>query len=271
MALIKLQNTMIEEVEIPWNKPTLLKGFCRDMKAVKKWNDVSYLKTNFMNAKVDVEYYKTETDFETSISKIKSMRFNEYFDQMGDRTYVPDCSLFDMSDDISENIFTDLINPNDVRIGLKNFDGKIGIPDDYNLYIGVNTKTGMHVHIEDDFMLNQVVGNKKIYFLDYEHLNIKPFWNKYQNFSRENFFRMNWDKMDIYYAELEPGDSVCIPPWWWHAVESDGYSIGVAKLWEREDQYDLYKDNPKYLSLHRRNWFSAFLGKYIFDWVRKIF
>ena len=87
MALIKLQNTMIEEVEIPWNKPTLLKGFCRDMKAVKKWNDVSYLKTNFMNAKVDVEYYKTETDFETSISKIKSMRFNEYFDQMGDRTY----------------------------------------------------------------------------------------------------------------------------------------------------------------------------------------
>ena len=119
MALIKLQNTMIEEVEIPWNKPTLLKGFCRDMKAVKKWNDVSYLKTNFMNAKVDVEYYKTETDFETSISKIKSMRFNEYFDQMGDRTYVPDCSLFDMSDDISENILTDLINPNDVRIGLK--------------------------------------------------------------------------------------------------------------------------------------------------------
>ena len=58
MALIKLQNTMIEEVEIPWNKPTLLKGFCRDMKAVKKWNDVSYLKTNFMNAKVELNIIK---------------------------------------------------------------------------------------------------------------------------------------------------------------------------------------------------------------------
>ena len=144
-------------------------------------------------------------------------------------------------------------------------------PDDYNLYIVINTKTGMHVHIEDDFMLNQIVGKKKIYFLDYEHLTIKPFWSKYQNFSRENFFRMHWDEMDIYYAELEPGDSVCIPPWWWHAVESKDYTIGVAKLWEREDQYELYRDDPKYLALYRRNWFSSFMSKWFFDWVRKTF
>ena len=142
-----------------------------------------------------------------------------------------------------------LINPNDFRLGLQDGDGVPGVPDGYNLYIGVDTKTGMHAHIEDDFMLNQIVGKKKIYFLDFEHLNIKPFWSKYQNFSRENFFRMNWDKMDIYYAELEPGDSVCIPPWWWHAVESDGYSIGMTKVYERDEggyyyRYEFAFPNP---------------------------
>jgi hypothetical protein len=241
------------------------------MEAVKKWDNVEYLKEQFMNAKVDVEHYKTKADFETSIAKMKWMRFNDYFDNMGDRTYVPDCSLYDLKDKINGQIFYDLINPNDVRIGLKHSDGNVGVPDDINLYIGKDTKTGMHVHIEDDFMLNQVVGKKKIYFLDFEHLTLKPFWNKYQNFSRENFFRMNWEEMDIYYAELEPGDSVCIPPWWWHAVESKDYTIGIAKLWEREDQWDLYKDDPKYLGLKRRTWFSNLIGKYIIDWIRKTF
>ena len=102
---------------------------------------------------------------------------------------------------------------------------------------------------------------------------LTPLYLEQNKLNLDKNSQLDLDKFpaDIYYAELEPGDSICIPPWWWHAVESNDYTIGVAKLWEREDQYDLYKDNPKYLSLHRRNWFSAFLGKYIFDWVRKIF
>ena len=271
MALIKLQDTMLEDIKIPFERPQLLRGFCKNMKAINRWRDTDYLKENFNNAKVDVEHYKTKADFETSISYMKYMRFNEYFDQMGDKTYVPDCSLLELQNKISGNIFTDLINPNEVRIGLKNFNGDLGVPDDYNLYIGINTKTGMHVHIEDDFMLNQIVGKKKIYFLDYEHLNIKPFWSKYQNFSRENFFRMHWDEMDIYYAELEPGDSVCIPPWWWHAVESKDYTIGVAKLWEREDQYELYKSDDKFKPMRWRSWFSYGLPKWFIDFSRKYF
>ena len=263
---------MIEDVKIPFDKPYLLKGFCRNMEAVKKWNDIEYLKENFNNTKVDVEFYKTEKDFQTSIASIKSMKFNDYWDNMGDRTYVPDCSLIDLENEIDNKIFEDLINPTEARVGLKNGIGQVGIPDDYNLYIGINTKTGTHCHIEDDFMLNQIVGKKKIYFLDFEHLTIKPFWSKYQNFSRENFFELNWDEMDIYYAELSPGDSVTIPPWWWHAVESEDYTIGVAKLWERGDQNNLYKDDPKYLSLYRRNWFSRFFSpKWFTDWVRKTF
>ena len=80
MALIKLQNTMLEDVQVPWNQPYLLRGFCKTMGAVKQWKDVDYLKKHFMNAEVDVEYYKNKTDFETSISSIKTQKFNDYFD-----------------------------------------------------------------------------------------------------------------------------------------------------------------------------------------------
>ena len=44
MALIKLQNTMIEDVKVPWNQPILLRGFCKDMEAIKRWKDIEYLK-----------------------------------------------------------------------------------------------------------------------------------------------------------------------------------------------------------------------------------
>ena len=94
--------------------------------------------------------------------------------------------------------------------------------------------------------------------------------SKYSNFSIENFFEMDWDKMDIYYAELEPGDSFCFPPWWWHAVESDGYTIGVAKVWERKDQYELYKEE-KYKSLKWRTWFSYGAPKWFIDLARRYF
>ena len=35
---------------------------------------------------------------------MKYMRFNEYVDQMGDKTYVPDCSLLELQNKISGNI-----------------------------------------------------------------------------------------------------------------------------------------------------------------------
>ena len=56
-----------------------------------------------------------------------------------------------------------------------------------------------------------------------------------------------WDKYNIYYAELEPGDSFCFPPWMWHAVESDGYTLGMVKVFERNEDY--YK---KYHKLRMR-------------------
>ena len=288
MPLIKLQDTPLDEVSVPFMKPMLLRGYCKEMWALDRWRDKEYLREKMQNAKVDVEIYKSKKHFETSKASIKTWGFNKYFDNLGDnngkwnepsyfsdnegsRTYVPDCDLMEMEGDIHPDLFQDMIIPNDYKLGLQSGEGRVGIPEGINLYIGKNTKTGMHCHIEDDFMLNQVVGKKKVYCLDYEYLTNKPFFNKYTNFSTENFFEMDWDKIDIYYAELEPGDSICFPPWIWHAVESDDYTCAITKVWERNDQWDIYKYDEKFLPLKHRFYFANALPRLIWEFVRKHF
>ena len=287
MALIKLQDTPLHEVKVPFDKPYLLKGYCKNMYAINRWTDQNYIRSKFNNVVFDVEVYKTVKDFEISKADVRTLDFNTYLENLhtntgeypstfwtdysGSKTYIPDCDLMEYEDEIHTDIFTDVVCPNDVRLGLKDIDGRKGIPDGLNLYIGKDTKTGMHCHIEDDFLLNQIVGKKKIYCLDFNNLHLQRFMSKYSNFSKENFFEMDWDKMDIYYAELEPGDSFCFPPWWWHAVESDGYTIGITKVWEREDQYELYKNDETYKPLRWRSWFSYGLPKWFIDFSRKYF
>jgi len=273
MALIRLQPTPMEEVKIPFDKPYFLKGYCKEMYALDKWKDDTYLRANFNNVEFDVETYKTKKDFETSISGIKSQRFNEYLKDMYHKNiYIPDCDLMEYRGKIEECIYEDLINPNDYRLGLKSREGIRGISDGANLYIGVDTKTGMHCHIEDDFLLNQIIGTKRVYVMaDFSMLNMKHIFSKYNNFSKENFFDIDWEKIDVYYADLEPGDSFCFPPWCWHSIESNDYTLAVTKVWERDDQHLLYKDDDKYKALKMRNLVSVVIPQKIQDWIRKIF
>ena len=272
MALIRLQPTPMEEVKIPFDKPYFLKGYCKEMYALDKWKDDTYLRANFNNVEFDVETYKTKKDFETSKSGMESQKFNEYLKDMYHKNiYIPDCDLVEYKGDIENCIFEDLINPNDYRLGLQSRDGLKGVSDGANLYIGVDTKTGMHCHIEDDFLLNQIIGTKRVYVMsDFSMLNMKNMFSKYNNFSKENFFDLNWEKIDVYYADLEPGDSFCFPPWCWHAIESDGYTLAVTKVWERDDQHLLYKEDG-YKPLRRRNFISVVIPQKIQDWIRKVF
>ena len=266
MGLIKLESTYATQVRPSWNKPLFLKGHCKDIPAIKKWKDKSYLRDKFNNAIIDVEVYNNKSDYKKSISKKEQQTFNEYLDKLKNYTidpvdpglsngnkqiYLPDCSLNTLysRSKINEELFSDLHNPEDTIIGLD-------YPTDFFLYLGIDTKTGTHVHIEEDYMMNQIVGKKKIYCLDFNELKINHIFHTYNNFSKENFFELDWDKYNIYYAELEPGDSFCFPPWMWHAVDSPDYSLGIVKMWERNtDYYKEYK-KLKYRHMLNKGWFK---------------
>jgi hypothetical protein len=58
---------------------------------------------------------------------------------------------------------------------------------------------------------------------------------------------MDHSKMNIYKVELEEGDSLTIPPWWFHAVQGLGVSCSVTKTYKRNDWFFL--DKPQLFSM----------------------
>ena len=44
--------------------------------------------------------------------------------------------------------------------------------------------------------------------------------------------------------ELNEGDSLTIPPWWWHAVEGHNVSISVTKIYLDPGVDRIHKINP---------------------------
>ena len=208
-------------------EPYFHKGGGLGMPAVDKWANEWYLKEKFQNPIVTIERYESDEDMEISNGEKYDVYFDDYLDNSYENEYLADGYLSEM-DGISDDIYSDLVNP---AVGPEE-------PIEHLLFIGRNTKSGAHLHIEDDFILHQIVGKKIVYMVDFEDLAMNGLWSSYGNFSKENFFNLP-QSMDskIHRIEMEPGDILYIPPWVWHATENIGYSIAVTKVFERDTSY----------------------------------
>jgi len=115
------------------------------------------------------------------------------------------------------------------------------------LYLGNNHASGLHLHGCDDYILNQLYGSKTVYIFDnYENPNINKnrFFHVYKtNFATDDFFKMDHSKMKIYKVTLQPGDSLLIPPWYWHATQGHGINTSITQKFKRKDTSYLLK-NP---------------------------
>jgi len=232
-------------------EPYFHKGGALKMPAVDKWSNEWYLKERFQNAVVDIERYDSELDMQISKCEKWTVNFNDYLDNLYENEYLPDCPLSEIA--IDPSIYADLVNPS---VGP-------GDPKEHLLFVGKNTKSGAHIHIEDDFVLHQIVGKKIVYLMDFEDLNLNSAWSQYANFSKENFFRLPKSADDkIYKVEMEPGDVLYIPPWTWHATENIGYTVAVTKVYSRDEGYLKTK---RFKKLRYRNFTGNIKGT--FDYI----
>lgn len=115
------------------------------------------------------------------------------------------------------------------------------------LYLGNNHASGLHLHVNSDFILNQLYGSKTVYIFDnYENSNIHKnsfFQPDKSNFAKEDFFKMDHSKMKIYKVTLQQGDSLLIPPWCWHATQGHGINTSITQTFDRKSISYLLK-NP---------------------------
>jgi hypothetical protein len=104
-------------------------------------------------------------------------------------------------------------------------------------FIYRNSGTSWHAHGTDETLMCQIVGAKKVGILQWGTLHSEPM-KKF--FGSEDYYRKKCS-IDVggsaahkwYYACVEEGDALYIPPSWWHGVEpvSKGFGITAAVCW----------------------------------------
>ena len=240
MGYLKLQD---EVTEYDWSnpefqkftKPVVIRGGCKEMPAFKKWN-LKYMKEVFGNKQVNADVFETLEDmqitnplnnkqgFEGNFLELSRLIFNKE-----PPFYYPSNWYLNIDWEDHNKLIKDTIHPSDEYRSVKH-DMKSAI----SFFMGNNTYTGSHVHIFSDFLVNVLVGKKIFYmwsFTDNPKVNFEDFHKVH--YHKKNFWKRDHSKMKIFKVELNAGDSMLLPPWWYHAVYSPGFCIGIAKVYIR--------------------------------------
>ena len=251
-----------------FKKPLIIRGLCKDIPAVNKWNKENLSET-FGENKVPVEFFNNEDEFKYSlVDSIKEYSMKEFIQNISNEyLYMGEINLKEFN---RSNLFKDVMNP---IIDRKSSNSV--------LFLGNNAGSQTHIHIKDDYILNQIFGEKTLYLFDYnDNINngIIPgnpftpdrrfvvlsdeYWQ--QTFNLNN---MDHSKLKLYKVVLKPGDSLFIPPWWWHNAISNGLSCSITKKYKRNDMSYIFK-YPKIMLIFIAEFLNCDI---IFDFVEEHF
>lgn len=219
-------------------EPTVIRGMFKPEASKMNIDQISKL---FRNVTLPVEIYDThETttqEADTGRSTVPEL-FNHWKKDQLPRLYCAEVDLFEqiIPRDQKERLLKALHNPN---IDPREVEALM-------LYLGKDHASGLHLHIHSDFILNQLFGTKTVYiFNNYDNPNIhkNSAFNSYEsnirvnasNFAKEDFFSLDHSKMKIHKVTLQPGDSLLIPPWSWHATQGHGVNMSITQIFDRSD------------------------------------
>jgi hypothetical protein len=219
-----------------FNKPYIIRGGCKDMKIFNIENKIELISNIFDDYEIDVELYDDKKDMQNTLVSFRDLKkFKEIYEQSIKEIYpFPYIADYNLKNIDLPKIIYEKIN----NLFKYNFD-KNRISDEEKMFFGKNTHSGCHLHLKDDYILNQIIGTKTIYLFDfydnYNYLTLENFYFDRSNFIKENIFSMNHDNLKLYKVVLNEGDSLTIPPWWWHCVKGNDLTLSITKTYLRTD------------------------------------
>ncbi len=219
-----------------FEKPYVIRGGCKSMRIFTIKNKLFFFRTMLKNSIIPTEIYNSIEDMESTKVKHKIPKpFSESYDYIVNSTppyhYIADIDLnFNMH-----------INPE-----LTNYFNYTMDNDRINegtlLFFGNNSRSGAHIHTGNDYILNQIYGKKTILIFNYydNPLEMSGIFSERANFLKDNIFKLDPSKFKIYKVVLNEGDSITIPPWWWHGAQADGVSLSITKTYPRSNFFYLF-------------------------------
>ena len=237
------------------DKPIIIRDFFKNTKAYNSWTQQN-IKEKFGKTELETSSYYDNTSIWTNDkTKTTMAEFINYLkENEKSELYLAEVDLTELhiNNELNSKVILDIYNPNYKQDDNFLFDA---------LYFGKNPYTNIHMHIKDNYILNQVFGKKTVYFCDYYENNIETWsvwdvildkykyglgYGKIYNENNEiiSFHEMDHSKMNnIYKVDLNPGDSVLIPPWWWHATKGYNINCSITKVYSRKN-YNYLLDKP---------------------------
>ena len=223
------------------SEPIVLRGFYKDTDAFKKWN-LNTLPSIFGNNKTMIECYDNYIDFmNASVCYTKNYNMKEFIDNCKkELIYMGEQSIDDFD---SKQLNKDIYNQ---RLTTE--------PMDSVIFMGYNANSHTHIHsVNQTYILNQIIGTKTMFFFDLND-NIENGIGLPSPFSHDRKFIINYNTMEpahirhlhhknltLYKVTLYPGDSISIPPWWWHDARCNGLSLSITEKFDRNYYNQIYK------------------------------
>lgn len=216
-------------------KPLVIKGLIKDTKASKEWNP-SYFQDNYGDIEViTLDNKKTGTSAYTSFAIPLGQEHNNIYDILESMknpedtscTYINNVtSIFGECPELLCDLELDKLQAIDDQI---NLDTVLKV----NLFMGPECSgSSLHCAVGGNFFFN-IYGHKRWTLIDPKYtpyLSSTPAHNFSFVISGEDTDNPSdlLKKIPKYEIILEPGDILFNPPWWWHSVYNEDFTIACA-------------------------------------------
>jgi hypothetical protein len=210
------------------SRPCVIRGAVKHWPALRTWRDKDYLKRRSGHHNV----YIYPSEYHISAAVMEAGRREVRFAEAVDRLHAPETELAIVATAAPSELLPDL--------------GKIAflsraepafsyVPARYFFYR--NAGTTWHYHPFDETLMCQIVGSKKIGLISTDTI----FEDRLRRiFFQEDYYRdpsafaeLDGAALPFFSAVLEEGDSLYIPPLWWHGITplSAGFGATASVTW----------------------------------------
>jgi hypothetical protein len=207
------------------HEPVLIKGALKDWPAFKSWQEPGYLESLCGDRQVRVG---------------RTFNANPYFKTDREQRMLSDC-IREMRNapDTSTYAVPSIIAPPQWQADMGRFpflgrrlDLKPRRYPRNRVFVYKNASTDWHYHDFDETLTSQLIGRKRISLFRLSREN----WNAYSQPIRGNFHHFSCSHQFFprdralvkFEGVLEAGDSVYIPPFWWHGIDPADADFGVT-------------------------------------------
>ena len=218
-----LSQTRFIEKHIFQSNPCVIRGAIRHWPAVENWQDSEYLKAKAGHH--DIYFYQTE--YHITPQRLEPGKLTIPLAEALDRMHDPRTGLAIVATALPVELMPDL--------GRLSFLSQAPPPFTYpaaRFFFYRGASTTWHYHPFDETLMCQVVGAKKIGLLPAVNPQAKAV---HDIFVKEDYYddasafdALDGAELPWMLATLEPGDSLYIPPLWWHGIVTVGEDFGAT-------------------------------------------